>query len=147
MPPMMKRIYDHLTATARINPEQYAAAISKNRFVSLGYALRGWLYMLVRQKNTRIMSVASVGAMALALWLELSRVELALIVVAITIIWLTEFINAGIEAAIDVASPDFHPMAQVGKDVASAAVLLGVVAAVIVGILLFLPPLLKKFGM
>lgn len=144
---MMKRIYDHLTSTARINPEQYAAKISKNRAVSLSYALRGWLYMLIRQKNTRLMSVASVAAIALALWLELSRVELALIVVVISIIWLTEFLNAGIEAAIDVAAPEYHPMAQVGKDVASAAVLLGVMAAVIVGVLLFLPPLLKKFGL
>lgn len=144
---MMKRLYEHLTATARINPEHYAAKISENRFTSLSYALRGWLYMLVRQKNTRIMSVASVAALVLALWLELTPVEIALVVIVITIIWLTEFINAGIEAAIDVAAPDFHPMAQVGKDVASAAVLLGVVAAVIVGVLLFLPPLLRKFGL
>jgi diacylglycerol kinase len=144
---MFKRLYDHLTATARIDPTRYAAQVSPNRFASLGYALRGWLYMLLRQKNTRIMTVASLASLALALWLQLSRVEIALIVVVITIIWLAEFINAGIEAAIDIASPNIHPMAQVGKDVASAAVLLGVVAAVIVGILLFAPPLLKKLGL
>ncbi|MCU0512818.1 MAG: diacylglycerol kinase family protein [Anaerolineae bacterium] len=144
---MMKRMYDHLTATARINPEDYAARVSKNRALSLSYALRGWLYMLVRQKNTRLMSAASLLALGLALWLQLPPVELALIVVVITIIWLTEFLNAGIEAAIDVAAPEYHPMAQVGKDVASAAVLLGVVAAVIVAVLLLLPPLLRRLGL
>lgn len=143
---MFKRLYDRLTNTARINPGQYAAQVSPNRISSLGYALAGWLYMLRWQKNTRLMSVASVIVGILALWLELKPIELALIVIVITIVWLTEFINAGIEAAIDVASPDFHPMAQVGKDVASAAVLLGVIASVIVGVLVLGPPLLVKLG-
>jgi len=138
---------DFLTSTARINPEQYAAKISPNRVVSLGYALRGWLYMLRWQKNTRIMSVASVLAMIAALWLELPLVQIALIVIVITIIWLTEFVNAGIEAAIDIAAPDIHPMAQVGKDVASAAVLLAVLCAGIVGVLLFGPPLVVRLGL
>jgi len=137
---------DFLMSTARINPEHYAAKISPNRLASLGYALRGWLYMLRWQKNTRIMSVASVLAMIVALWLELPLVQLALIVITITIIWLAEFVNAGIEAAIDVASPEIHPMAQVGKDVASAAVLLAVVSAVVVGVLLFGPPLVVRLG-
>jgi diacylglycerol kinase (ATP) len=143
----LKRMSEFLTSTARINPEQYAAKISPNRVASLGYALRGWLYMLRWQKNTRIMSVASVLAMIAALWLELPVLHLAVIIVVITIIWLAEFLNAGIEAAIDVASPEIHPMAQVGKDVASAAVLLAVVCAVIVGVLLFGPPLLVRLGL
>jgi diacylglycerol kinase len=143
---MLKRVYDRLTSTARINPKNYAAKISPNRMASLGYALAGWLYMLRWQKNTRLMSVASILIVALCIWLELKPVELALIVVVITIVWLTEFLNAGIEAAIDVASPELHPIAQVGKDVASAAVLLGVIASVIVGVLLLGPPLLVKLG-
>ena len=143
----LKRMSDFLTSTARINPEQYAAKISPNRVASLGYALRGWLYMLRWQKNTRIMSVASVLAMIVALWLELPTVQMAMIVIVITIIWLAEFVNAGIEAAIDIAAPDIHPMAQVGKDVASAAVLLAVMCAILVGVLLFGPPLLVRLGL
>jgi diacylglycerol kinase len=38
-------------------------------------------------------------------------------------------------------------MAKVGKDVASAAVLLGVVAAVLIGLLILGPPLLEKLGL
>jgi diacylglycerol kinase len=104
------------------------------------------LYMLRWQKNTRIMSVATILVFLLGFWLGISRLEWALITIVITIVWLTEFLNAGIEAAIDVASPDYHPMAQVGKDVASAAVLLGVIASVIVGVLVFAPYLVEKIG-
>jgi len=144
---MFKAWWERISATSKINPEDYAAQISPNRWHSLNYALAGWLYMLRRQKNTRIMSVASVIIFGLAFWLGISRIEWALLIVIITIVWLTEFLNAGIEAAIDIAAPDIHPLAQVGKDVASAAVLLGVAASVLVGLLILAPPLLEKLGL
>lgn len=143
---MIKQWWDKLNETSRINPEDYAAQISRNRWTSLNYALAGWLYMLRRQKNTRIMSIVSLLIFVIGLWLGISRIEWALLIVVITIVWFAEFVNAGIEAAIDIVAPDIHPMAQVGKDVASAAVLLGVVASVLVGLLILAPPLLEKLG-
>lgn len=143
----IKQVYEELTSTARINPDQYAAQTSPSRLASLGYALAGWIYMLRRQKNTRLMSVASIAVLLLALWLALPPLELAILILTITIVWLTEFLNAGIEAAVDLASPQVHPMAKVGKDVAAAAVLLGVVASVLIGLLLLGPPLLARLGL
>lgn len=143
---MLKEWWNRISATSRINPEEYAAQISPNRWQSLQYALAGWIYMLRRQKNTRIMSIASLLIFVIAFWLGISRIEWAILILTITIVWLAEFINAGIEAAIDIAAPEIHPMAQVGKDVASAAVLLGVVSAIMVGLLILAPPFLEKFG-
>lgn len=143
----IKQVYEELTSTARIDPDQYAAQTSASRLASLGYALAGWIYMLRRQKNTRLMSVASIVVLLLALWLALPPLELAILILTITIVWLTEFLNAGIEAAVDLASPQVHPMAKVGKDVAAAAVLLGVVASVLIGLLLLGPPLLARLGL
>lgn len=139
-------VMEQLTSTARINPADYAAMTSPNRLKSLGYSLAGWLYMLRWQKNTRIMSVVSIALFGVCLWLQITRIEWALIIIMITIVWLTEFLNAGIEATVDLASPEIHPMAKVAKDVASAAVLLGVVASVLVGMLILAPPFLAKFG-
>jgi diacylglycerol kinase len=143
---MLKDWFEKVTSTAKIDPADYAAQVSPNRWNSLAYALGGWLYMMRRQKNTRIMSVFSVIIVGLALWLGISRIEWAILVLTITVVWLIEFLNAGIEAAVDLASPEIHPMAQVGKDVASAAVLLGVVASIIIGLLILAPPLLAKLG-
>lgn len=141
-----KRMLDSLTSTARINPEGYSHKVSRNRFVSLGYALAGWLYMLRWQKNTRLQAVASLAVMALALWLQIDAVRWAILILTITMVWMAEFLNAAVEAVINLASPEFHPMAKVGKDVAAAAVLLGVVASVLIGLLLLGPPLLAKLG-
>lgn len=143
---MFKDWFEKVTSTAKIDPADYAAQVSPNRWNSLGYALGGWLYMLRRQKNTRIMSIFSLIIVGLAFWVGISRIEWAILILTITIVWLTEFLNAGIEAAVDLASPEIHPMAQVGKDVASAAVLLGVVASSIIGLLILGPPLLVKLG-
>jgi diacylglycerol kinase len=141
-----RKVVDALTSTMRIQPDAHSFAVSHNRVVSLGYALAGWLYMLRWQKNTRLQAVASIAVLALALWLQVGRLELALLVLTITIVWMAEFINAAVEAVVNLASPDYHDMAKVAKDVAAAAVLLGVVASVIIGLLVLLPPLIEKFS-
>jgi diacylglycerol kinase len=139
-----KQVIDALTSTMRINPEDYSMITSPNRVQSLGYALAGWLYMLRYQKNTRIMSVASVGIVAVALWLQIDFTRWALLVLTITMVWMAEFLNAAVEAVVNLVTPEFHPMAKVAKDVAAAAVLLGAVASVLVGLLILGPPLLDK---
>lgn len=141
-----KQVVDALTSTMRINPDDHSTITSPNRLKSFGYALAGWLYMLRHQKNTRLMSVASIAVMGLALWLQVDSTGLALLVLAVTVVWMAEFLNAAVEGVVNLASPDFHPMAKVAKDVASAAVLLGVVASVIIGLLILGPPLLQKLG-
>lgn len=139
-----KQMFDALTSTARIDPDNYSPITSRNRFVSLGYALAGWLYMLRWQKNTRLQSVASILVLAVALWLQVSFVEIAILILTITVVWMAEFINAAVEATINLMTTEIHPMAKVAKDVASAAVLLGVVASMLIGLLILGPPLIEK---
>lgn len=142
----MKKTIDALTSTMKINPDAYSPVTSASRLASFTYAAAGWLYMLRWQKNTRIQGVASIAVLALALYLQVSAVELALLVITITIVWMAEFLNAAVEAVINLATSELHPMAKVGKDVAAAAVLLGAVASVIVGALVLGPPLLARLG-
>jgi diacylglycerol kinase len=140
-----KKIFDSLTSTMRIDPNAYSAlGNSPNRVESLGYALAGWLYMLRHQKNTRIMSVASILVFVVALWLQIDTIGWAILILAVTVVWMAEFLNAAVEAVVNLASPDFHPMAKVAKDVAAASVLLGAVASALIGLLILGPPLLAK---
>ena len=136
-----QRIRNRLTATAKIDPNDYALNTSGNRLDSLGYALAGWVYMLRRQKNTWIMAFATPIVFLMAFWLRVDVYGFAMLVIVITIVWLTEFVNAAVEASIDLTTSEYHPMAKVGKDVAAAAVLLGVMCSVLVGLLVMGPPL------
>lgn len=100
--------------------------------------------MLRTQRNAWIHAAASLAVIALGLWLGLSPLEWALIIFAIGIVWMAEFINTALEAVVDLASPDIHPLAKVGKDVAAAAVLSGAATAAIIGLLVLGPRLVER---
>lgn len=141
---MNKRFFEHIRSTLAINPDPHSAAVSPNRLASFGYALAGLLHMFRYAKNVRIQTVAAVIAFGVALWLRLSRVELAILVIMVSLNFLAEFLNAAVEAAVNLATQDYHPMAQVAKDVAAGAALLMAITSVVVGLLLFAPPLWDK---
>jgi diacylglycerol kinase len=67
-----------------------------------------------------------------------------MLVLTIAMVWTAEFINTALEIVVDLASPDLHPLARVGKDVGAAAVLIAAISAVVIGILLLGPPIFSK---
>lgn len=137
---------DNVTGTMQIDPEKYSHRVSAGRAASFSHALGGWLYMLRRQKNTRIQAVASLLVFIAALLLRVEALGIAILIVTISVVWMAEFLNAAVEAAINLQTTEYHPMAKVAKDTAAAAVLLGALASVIVGVLVLGPPLLAWLG-
>ncbi len=109
---------------------------------SFRYAFAGWWYVLRTQKNAWIHAVISLAVMALALWLRISARDWAVLILAIAMVWMGEFLNTALEAVVDLASPELHPLAKVGKDVGAAAVLIAALASVLIGLLILGPPLL-----
>ena len=78
---------------------------------------------------------------AISIWLKLDTHDWALIIIAIAMVWTAEFINTALEAVVDLASPEQHELAQVGKDVGAAAVLIAAGSAALIGFLILGPPL------
>jgi diacylglycerol kinase len=117
-----------------------------SRLASFRFAFAGWWYMLRTQRNAWIHAVISTVVFVLGLWLGLGRLEWAILVLTVGLVWMAEFVNTALEAVVDLASPDLHPLAKVGKDVAAAAVLVGAGTAVVVGLLVLGPPLLARLG-
>ena len=130
--------------SAQIDPTRYSAKTSGNRLRSFGYALSGCAYMLRDQKNTRVQLAATLAAIAAGVWLGIGRHEWALLAFAIGGVWIAECINAAIEAAVNLATPEIHPMARVAKDVSAAAVLIAALVALVVGLLILGPPLAAR---
>ena len=133
-----------LHSSAQVDPAHYSAATSSNRLRSLGYALSGCAYMLRHQKNARILLAATFATLAVGIWLGIDGDDWVALALTIGIVWIAEFINAAIEASVNLASPDMHPMAKVAKDVAAAAVLIAALVALIVGLLILGPPLTAR---
>jgi diacylglycerol kinase len=111
---------------------------------SFGFALAGIGFLLRTQRNARIHVVVGAAACGLGAWLRISRVEWAVIVFTIALVLILEGLNTAVEAAIDLASPQIHPLAKAGKDLAAGMVLIAAFASVAVGLLILGPPLWAK---
>ena len=108
---------------------------------SFTYAFAGIGYCLRTQRNFRIHSAAAVLVGIVGVVLGLDPGAWAVLVLTVTLMLTAEMVNTVIEAVVDLASPGYHPLAKVAKDVAAGAVLLTALGAVGVGGCLFLPRL------
>ena len=112
--------------------------------LSFKYALDGIAFVFRTQRNARIHGLITLCVVALGLWLRLPGVDWAILVLAMMVVWVSEFFNTALEAHVDFTSKEISPTAKVTKDVAAAAVLVSAAGAVIVGLIILGPPLLEK---
>jgi len=119
-----------------------------NFFVSRAHAFqhafRGWWYVLRTQRNAWFHAVITSMVVVMAFWLHLPLHDWAILLLTIASVWTAEFINTALEAVVDLASPQHHPLAKVGKDVGAAAVLIAALTSILIGLLVLGPPLIVK---
>lgn len=108
---------------------------------SFRYAYEGIKYALVTQRNMKFHFSASFIALFSALFFKISKLEILFLLLAITLVIVTELINTAIENAVDLAMPEKHPIAKIAKDVAAASVLVAACFAVAVGLIIFFEPI------
>jgi len=117
-----------------------------SRAHSFEHAFYGWWFVLRTQRNAWIHAAISTAVLLVAFWLHLPLRDWAVLFLTIALVWTAEFINTALEAVVDLASPQQHPLAKVGKDVGAAAVMLAALASILVGLLILGPPLLEKLN-
>ncbi len=102
---------------------------------SFNYAFDGIIWVLRTQRNMRVHFAIAVVVLILAFAYDVTRLELIALVLAIAFVLITEMINTAIEAATDIATTSFDPLAKLAKDLAAGAVLIASVNAIIIGYL------------
>jgi diacylglycerol kinase len=117
-----------------------------SRLHAFRHAFRGLFYVMKTQRNAWIHTAITVLVLILGVWLEISLTEWAIIILTTALVFMAEFINTAIEAVVDLASPNKHPLAKIGKDVGAAAVLVAAFASVLIGLLILGPPLFEKIN-
>ncbi|SNB69973.1 diacylglycerol kinase family protein [Thermoflexus hugenholtzii] len=108
---------------------------------SFGFAFAGLRYAWRTQRNLRIHGAITILVIALAGLLGFDPLRWAVLLLTIAMVWAAELFNTALEAVVDLVSPAFHPMARIAKDVSAGMVLLCAIAAVLIGLALFGPPL------
>ena len=113
---------------------------SRSIIWSFNYAIEGVVYALRTQRNMRIHVAAAIITLVGALFLQISALGLAAIVFAISLVFVTELVNTAIEAAVDLSTETYDPLAKVAKDVAAGAVLVASTNAVVIAFLVLFTP-------
>ena len=103
---------------------------------SFNHAYRGLIYAVRTQRNMRFHVVASAVVLVLSLLVGVSRLELALLVLVIAAVFVTEMLNTALEFTVDLVTQEYHPLAKLAKDVSAGAVLVTSIAALAVGYLI-----------
>lgn len=117
---------------------------TSSRVKAFGYAFRGWGYVIRTQRNAWIHTLVTALVILLAAWLRLPARDWAVLLLTIALVWTAELINTALEAVVDLASPEAHPLAARGKDIGAAAVLIAALTSILVGLLILGPPLWEK---
>lgn len=99
------------------------------------------------ERNLRIQTGCAIAAVLAGLWLDLSRAELAVVLAAIALVLAAEMLNSAIERLGDVVTGgELDPRIRQVKDIAAGAVLAAAVTSALIGIVIYLPALIRKLA-
>lgn len=111
----------------------------KSRLDSFKYAFDGFKTLFLEEHNSRIHLFIALFIIILGFLFNISNTELLFIVFCIGFVFFAELINSSIENIADFVSPEKHHSIKKVKDLAAAAVLMGAITSVIIGLIIFLP--------
>ncbi|MEK9181802.1 MAG: diacylglycerol kinase family protein [Patescibacteria group bacterium] len=114
----------------------------KERFQN---AFRGLHVFRATTRHIVIHKLAIIAVIILGFYFDITHLEWIALVFAIGFVMVSEIFNTAIEIDIDLTSPEYHPYARDTKDVAASAVLLSVFVAIITGLIVFLPYIIRLF--
>jgi len=113
---------------------------------SFHYAFRGVITLLKNEQNARIHATVTIIVGILAFVLEVTRVEAAILFMAVIMVFALEIMNTAVEKVCNLISIKENLKIAYIKDGTAGAVLITAVIATVVAILIFLPHIRALFG-
>ena len=114
------------------------------RLDSFRFAFSGLQLVFKTEHNAWLHLVATALVIALALVLQVSPIEAALLAIAIGFVWVSELFNTCIEKMMDFVSRENHQTIKLIKDVSAAAVLTAAITAIAIGCFVFIPKFIHQ---
>lgn len=110
---------------------------------SFGFAMNGIKLAVKYNRNIKIHFVIAILVIILSFPLSLSLSEKAIIIMIILLVLSAEMINTAIEEVIDLVTKDYREEAKYAKDVSAGMVFLVAVGSISVGLLIFIPHIIR----
>ena len=104
---------------------------------SFGYAMEGFVTAVRTERNIKVMLALGVAAVVVGIALRIDLLSWCLVTLCFGLVIFAELVNTAIEAIVDLATQELHPLAKRAKDIAAASVYTLSITAAIVGIIVF----------
>src|SRR5689334_4647601 len=112
--------------------------MAKNVLRPIATAIDGVVYAFRTQRHMRVHLYTVVVIILIGFFMDLRLREMIVLLFMISFVVVAEMFNSAIEAVVDLAHPEYHPLAKFAKDMAAGGVLITTITAVVVALLLFL---------
>jgi diacylglycerol kinase len=115
----------------------------KRRLKSFRYAFSGLRVLVREEHNARIHLFATVCVIVMGVAFRISCIEWVAVSLAIGLVFGMEAVNSAVENICDFVCPERDARIKKIKDLAAAAVLLSAIAALAVGLFIFIPKIMS----
>lgn len=117
----------------------------KRLMKSFQFAFEG-IWAGIKTEANWTIGIAEALAVITASWyLNISRGDWIIVIILIGVVLYAELCNSAIEAIVDSFAPDVHPGAKLAKDFSAGSVVILIIAAAVVGWIIFWPYILARF--
>ncbi len=114
----------------------------KGRIKSFSYAFKGLWLLLSTEHSIMVQTAIAFLVILLGWWLDISAIEWILQILAIGLVLVAESLNTAIEKICDFIHPKFDTKIGFIKDISAGAVSFAAIAALIIGLIIYLPKIL-----
>lgn len=116
----------------------------KKRIDSFKVAIEGIKATLLAEVNFKIHCIIAILVIFLGLIVQITAIEWLIICMIIGNVFAFEIVNTAIENVVDlVIGNQWHELAKKAKDMSAAAVFIMVIVAVIIGMIIFVPYIIR----
>lgn len=109
------------------------------------HPFEGLIALLRKDKNFLLHLIAALFVIIISVLFNITRTEWLFIIIAISAVLFMEVINTSVEYVVDLVIDEYHPLAKYAKDTASLAVLIASMMSLLIGMIIFIPYILKLF--
>lgn len=112
---------------------------------SFKYAFIGIFTALKEERNLFIHAIFMILVIFAGIGLQINIYEWFICIILFLVVISAELFNTAIEATVNLACQEIHPLAKKAKDISAGAVLITAIGAAIIGLIIFVPKLLNLF--
>lgn len=112
------------------------------RLKSIGFAVKGAYKLITTEHSVMVQSSLAVLLIIAGFVLHISREEWMMQILAFGLVLAIESLNTAVEKIADFVHPEFHNKIGFIKDIAAGAVMFAALAAIAVGLLIYVPKFL-----